>query len=58
MQGELRENLLIQRDLTRKLIEGRAMGRRTRCGFGQGASLAVPEPQELGLVRPIHVVGE
>ena len=37
MQGEARDNFLILRDLTRKLIEGQAMYRCNRCGFGAKA---------------------
>ncbi|MFZ1391839.1 MAG: lipopolysaccharide assembly protein LapB, partial [Dokdonella sp.] len=36
-EGEARESFLIQRDLTRKLLEGQAMYRCTRCGFGAKA---------------------
>ena len=59
-QGELRENLLIQRDLTRKLIEGQAMYRCTRCGFGAKAHhWQCPSCKSWASVRPIHgVVGE
>lgn len=58
--GEVRENLLIQRDLTRRLIEGQAMYRCTRCGFGAKAHhWQCPSCKTWSSVRPIHgVVGE
>ncbi|HNR91238.1 MAG TPA: lipopolysaccharide assembly protein LapB [Dokdonella sp.] len=59
-QGEVRENLLIQRDLTRKLLEGQAMYRCSRCGFGAKAHhWQCPSCKSWASVRPIHgVVGE
>jgi lipopolysaccharide biosynthesis regulator YciM len=59
-QGEARESFLIQRDLTRKLLEGQAMYRCTRCGFGAKAHhWQCPSCKSWGSVRPIHgVVGE
>ena len=36
-RGEARENLLILQDLTRKLVEGQAMYRCNKCGFGAKA---------------------
>ena len=59
-QGDVRENLLIQRDLTRKLIEGQAMYRCSRCGFGAKAHhWQCPSCKSWASVRPIHgVVGE
>lgn len=59
-QGEVRENLLIQRDLTRKLVEGQAMYRCSRCGFGAKAHhWQCPSCKSWASVRPIHgVVGE
>lgn len=59
-QGEVRESFLIQRDLTRKLLEGQAMYRCTRCGFGAKAHhWQCPSCKSWGSVRPIHgVVGE
>jgi lipopolysaccharide biosynthesis regulator YciM len=58
--GEARDNFLILRDLTRKLIEGQAMYRCNRCGFGAKAHhWQCPSCKTWGSVRPIHgVVGE
>ena len=58
--GESRENLLILRDLTRKLVEGKAMYRCNKCGFGAKAHhWQCPSCKNWGTVRPIHgVVGE
>jgi lipopolysaccharide biosynthesis regulator YciM len=58
--GEARENFLILRDLTRQLIEGKAMYRCNRCGFGAKAHhWQCPSCKSWGTVRPIHgVVGE
>jgi lipopolysaccharide biosynthesis regulator YciM len=48
IEGEARENFLILRDLTKKLLEGQAMYRCSRLRLRrQGASLAVPQLQEL-----------
>jgi lipopolysaccharide biosynthesis regulator YciM len=59
-QGEARENLLILQDLTRKLIEGQAMYRCSKCGFGAKAHhWQCPSCKTWGSVRPIHgVAGE
>ncbi len=59
-KGEVRESFLIQRDLTRKLLEGQAVYRCTRCGFGAKAHhWQCPSCKSWGSVRPIHgVVGE
>ncbi|TAH47144.1 MAG: lipopolysaccharide assembly protein LapB [Gammaproteobacteria bacterium] len=59
-QGEARENLLIQRDLTRKLLEGQAMYRCSRCGFGaKSHHWHCPSCKSWTTIRPIHsVVGE
>ena len=59
-KGEVRESFLIQRDLTRKLLEGQAVYRCTRCGFGAKAHhWQCPSCKNWGSVRPIHgVVGE
>ena len=59
-EGEARENLLILQDLTRKLIEGQAMYRCSRCGFGAKAHhWQCPSCKTWGSVRPIHgVAGE
>ena len=58
--GEARESLLIQRDLTRKLLEGQAMYRCSRCGFGAKAHhWQCPSCKNWSTIRPIHsVVGE
>lgn len=59
-QGEARESLLIQRDLTRKLLEGQAMYRCSRCGFSAKAHhWQCPSCKNWSTIRPIHsVVGE
>jgi len=55
--GEARENFLILRDLTRKLLEGQAMYRCNRCGFGAKAHhWQCPSCKNWGTVRPIHGV--
>lgn len=55
--GEARENFLILRDLTRKLLEGQAMYRCSRCGFGAKAHhWQCPSCKNWGTVRPIHGV--
>ncbi|MEO8670119.1 MAG: lipopolysaccharide assembly protein LapB [Tahibacter sp.] len=55
--GEARENLLILQDLTRKLLEGQAMYRCSRCGFGAKAHhWQCPSCKSWGSVRPIHGV--
>jgi lipopolysaccharide biosynthesis regulator YciM len=58
--GEARDNFLILRDLTRKLVEGQAMYRCNKCGFGAKAHhWQCPSCKNWGTVRPIHgVVGE
>jgi lipopolysaccharide assembly protein B len=58
--GEARENFLILRDLTRQLVEGKAMYRCNKCGFGAKAHhWQCPSCKSWGSVRPIHgVVGE
>jgi lipopolysaccharide biosynthesis regulator YciM len=55
--GEARENFLILRDLTHKLLEGRAMFRCSHCGFGAKAHhWQCPSCKSWGTVRPIHSV--
>lgn len=55
--GEARENLLILQDLARKLVEGQAMYRCNRCGFGAKAHhWQCPSCKSWGSVRPIHGV--
>ncbi|HEY0178565.1 MAG TPA: lipopolysaccharide assembly protein LapB [Dokdonella sp.] len=58
--GEARENFLTLRELTRKLLEGKAMYRCNQCGFGAKAHhWQCPSCKSWGSVRPIHgVVGE
>lgn len=58
--GEARDNYLILRDLTRQLVEGKAMYRCNKCGFGAKAHhWQCPSCKNWGTVRPIHgVVGE
>jgi lipopolysaccharide assembly protein B len=57
VSGEARENFLILRDLTRKLLEGQAMYRCSRCGFGAKAHhWQCPSCKNWGTVRPIHGV--
>lgn len=57
VSGEARENYLILRDLTRKLIEGQAMYRCSKCGFGAKAHhWQCPGCKSWGTVRPIHGV--
>ncbi|MBO9664514.1 lipopolysaccharide assembly protein LapB [Dokdonella sp.] len=58
--GDARDNFLILRDLTHKLVEGKAMYRCNRCGFGAKAHhWQCPSCKSWGSVRPIHgVVGE
>jgi lipopolysaccharide biosynthesis regulator YciM len=55
--GPARDNFLILRDLTRKLLEGQAMYRCNRCGFGAKAHhWQCPGCKTWGSVRPIHGV--
>ncbi|MGA9340926.1 MAG: lipopolysaccharide assembly protein LapB [Rhodanobacteraceae bacterium] len=58
--GEGREIFLSLRDLTRKLLEGQAMYRCSKCGFGAKAHhWQCPSCKTWDSVRPIHgVVGE
>ncbi len=52
-----RNNFLILRDLTRKLMQGRAIYRCSRCGFGAKAHhWQCPSCKSWGSVRPIHGV--
>jgi lipopolysaccharide biosynthesis regulator YciM len=56
-EGEARENFLILRELTRKLLEGRAMYRCNHCGFGAKAHhWQCPSCKSWGTVRPIRSV--
>lgn len=59
-KGEARENFLTLRELTHKLVEGKAMYRCNKCGFGAKAHhWQCPSCKNWGSVRPIHgVVGE
>jgi len=55
VQGDSRENFLILRDLTRQLVEGKALYRCNRCGFGAKAHhWQCPSCKTWGSVRPIH----
>ncbi len=57
IDGEARENFLILRDLTRKLLEGQAMYRCSRCGFGAKAHhWQCPSCKSWSTIRPIHGV--
>lgn len=57
IDGEARENFLILRDLTRKLLEGQAMYRCSRCGFGAKAHhWQCPSCKSWATIRPIHGV--
>ncbi len=60
IEGEARENFLILRDLTRKLLEGQAMYRCNRCGFGAKAHhWQCPSCKNWSTIRPIRgVAGE
>ena len=59
-QGEARENLLVLQDLTRRLLDGQAAYRCTRCGFGaKSHHWQCPSCKTWGSVRPIHgIAGE
>ncbi|MEO7068198.1 MAG: lipopolysaccharide assembly protein LapB [Rhodanobacter sp.] len=57
VEGEARENFLILQDLTRKLLEGQAMYRCSRCGFGAKAHhWQCPSCKSWSTIRPIHGV--
>ena len=57
IEGEARENFLILRDLTRKLLEGQAMFRCSLCGFGAKAHhWQCPSCKSWSTIRPIHGV--
>ena len=57
IEGEARENFLILRDLTRKLLEGQAMYRCNRCGFGAKAHhWQCPSCKNWNTIRSIHGV--
>lgn len=57
IEGEARENFFILRDLTRKLLEGQAMYRCSRCGFGAKAHhWQCPSCKSWSTIRPIHGV--
>jgi lipopolysaccharide biosynthesis regulator YciM len=57
MEGDARENFLILRDLTQKLLEGQAMYRCSRCGFGAKAHhWQCPSCKSWSTIRPIHGV--
>jgi len=55
VQGEVRENFLTLRDLTAQLVEGKALYRCNRCGFGAKAHhWQCPSCKTWGSVRPVH----
>jgi lipopolysaccharide assembly protein B len=57
IEGEARENFLILRDLTHKLLEGQAMYRCSHCGFGTKAHhWQCPSCKGWSTIRPIHGV--
>ncbi|MFK2905706.1 lipopolysaccharide assembly protein LapB [Dyella ginsengisoli] len=57
IHGEARDNFLILRDLTKKLLEGQAMYRCSRCGFGAKAHhWQCPSCKSWSTIRPIHGV--
>jgi lipopolysaccharide biosynthesis regulator YciM len=57
VSGEARDQFLILRDLTRKLLDGQAMYRCSRCGFGAKAHhWQCPSCKSWASVRPIHGV--
>ena len=57
MSGEARDNFTILRDLTHKLLEGQAVYRCSRCGFGAKAHhWQCPSCKSWGSIRPIHGV--
>ena len=57
IEGEVRENFFILRDLTKKLLEGQAMYRCNRCGFGAKAHhWQCPSCKNWSTIRPIHGV--
>ena len=59
-EGPARDNLLVLQDLTRRLLEGQAAYRCTRCGFGaKSHHWQCPSCKTWGSVRPLHgVAGE
>ncbi|MBS0591541.1 MAG: lipopolysaccharide assembly protein LapB [Proteobacteria bacterium] len=59
-EGPTRDSLLVLQDLTRRLLEGQAAYRCTRCGFGaKSHHWQCPSCKTWGSVRPIHgVIGE
>lgn len=55
VSDEARGNYLILRDLTQQLVEGKALYRCNRCGFGAKAHhWQCPSCKSWGTVRPIH----
>ncbi|MGP1667392.1 MAG: lipopolysaccharide assembly protein LapB, partial [Rhodanobacter sp.] len=57
IDNETRENFLILRDLTIKLLEGQAVYRCSRCGFGAKAHhWQCPSCKSWSTIRPIHGV--
>ena len=57
VEGPVRDNFLILRDLTRKLVDGKAIYRCSHCGFGAKAHhWQCPSCKNWGTVRPIRGV--
>ncbi len=58
--GEFRDSLLALRELTQKLVEGKAVYRCRQCGFAAKAHhWQCPSCKQWGTLRPIHgVIGE
>ena len=55
--GETRDNLLILRDLTGKLLEGKPVYRCSNCGFGTRTHhWLCPSCKKWNTVKPIHGV--
>ncbi len=56
-QGQARDNLLLLNELVRKLLDGKAAYRCTRCGFGARAHhWQCPSCKSWGTIKPIHGV--
>ncbi len=57
-RGDARDNLMLLSDLTRALLEGRAMYRCQHCGFGARAHhWQCPSCKRWSTVRPVHGIG-
>jgi lipopolysaccharide biosynthesis regulator YciM len=56
-EGQARDNLLLLNELVRKLLDGKAAYRCTRCGFGARAHhWQCPSCKSWGTIKPIHGV--